>query len=102
MSFWVEISPVAQKLLDKLDHSVVIHLVTRIERLKTNPLRQGKPLEKGYRELRYEKFRIYYDIDNDAVVIKKITYEGTVNIRVIGNKKSQKKDIGKLKHTPNH
>ncbi len=97
MTFYVELSPVAQKFLDKLDNSVRIPLVKRIKYLETDPSHKGKTIGDGFRELRYEKFRVYFDIMHDVILIEKIEYEGKVNVLKIGDKNSQDKDIKQIK-----
>ncbi len=98
MTFYVELSPVAQKFLDKLDNSIRIPLAKRIKDLEDDPFQKGKTIGDGYRELRYEKFRVYFDVMHNVILIEKIEYEGKVNVLKIGDKNSQDKDIKQIKN----
>ncbi len=75
MTFYLEISEVAERRLKKFDKELQRRFFKKVEKLKINPY-HGKPLRynlSGTWELYFEKsFRILYSIDKNS---KKITIE---------------------------
>ncbi len=100
----------AIKFLEKLDISVRRDIDKKIRVLEENPFPKDKKhilASSGASllcELSYQKWRLYYTIENCFVVIENIEYDGTVNIiEGYNNHKSgkgypnQRKDISRLK-----
>lgn len=105
MDYYVDIKEDALIFLKKLDKSVREQVEKAILSLKFDPVRKGKflgSLNSGlpFYELRIFAgggIRVYYTILPGKVTISEIEYAGRVPVHRIGNKKSQKKDIAKMK-----
>ena len=75
MEYDIELIPLAIQLLAKIkDLREQEILRQRIEKLKQDPEKQGKPLSgqlKGYRSVRAvgQRYRIVYRVDRDRVVV---------------------------------
>lgn len=73
MRYELEIMPTALKMLNEItDRSIKEQIVKRIERLREEAEKQGKPLSgdlAGYRTLRAvgQRYRIIYRVDNGMV-----------------------------------
>jgi phage-related protein len=94
MTYEIRIEIEAQNYLDRLDNSVKVPITKKIFRLRESPNSQGKLVKTYIREIRHEKWRIYYRVIAGEVYIEKI--EGRVIVSKIGDKKSQQKDIDSL------
>jgi len=103
MPYSVEVSEEAKAQIDKLDKSTGDRIYKKIRALGENP-EMGKPLVRSAKlgamlwELRLfsPNIRIYYTIQKCEVVIEEVVYEGTVRVHKIGDKGSQRRDIGGL------
>lgn len=75
IEYRIELTPLALNMLAKVnDQRHRQGLANRIEKLKSEPEKQGKPLGnqlKGYRSLRAvdQKYRIIFKVDRDRVVV---------------------------------
>jgi mRNA-degrading endonuclease RelE of RelBE toxin-antitoxin system len=96
MTYLVRLSKPSKAHLLILDKSVREPLYRKIKRLSNSPSLQGKPLNHKYRELKHDKFRVYYFVVEGEVHIENIFYEGEVHVEKIGHKKSQHRDIASL------
>jgi mRNA interferase RelE/StbE len=75
MEYKIEFIPLAIKLLTKIkDQREQKALRQKIEKLKIEPEKQGKPLTgqfKGYRSIRAvgQRYRIVYRVDQDRIIV---------------------------------
>ena len=89
MTWKIYLTPTAKRLLEAVtDRSVRSALRNRIDHLKEDPDKQGKPLVgelKGYRSLRAvgQRYRILYRIENQEVVVLVVA----LGLRKEGSKK---------------
>lgn len=89
MKYQIELIPLALNLLSKItDKRIQQDIQKRIEKLKIEPDKQGKPLSgklKGYRSVRAvgQRYRILYRVDHDQIIVIIIG----VGIRKQGDKK---------------
>ena len=79
MKFQVKYSENAAEQMKKLDGSVRLQIIKRIERLAENPL-LAKPLSnelKNYRGERIGKYRIVFSIIEGNIIIARIAHRKT-------------------------
>jgi mRNA-degrading endonuclease RelE of RelBE toxin-antitoxin system len=103
MTYFVEITIDASRQLSKMDNSIRERIKAKINSLKNNP-DIGKPIGRSefldamVWELRLfsPNVRIYYTVHKHEIVIEEIIYEGNVRVHKIGDKRSQRKDIGDM------
>lgn len=88
IEYQIELTPLALKMLAEVnDQRQRQDLTNRIEKLKSEPEKQGKPLGnilKGYRSVRAvgQRYRIVYRVDRDRVVVLVVG----VGLRMQGNR----------------
>ena len=76
------------ELFNKLDNSVQLRFNRLFELLKTNPYGIGKPIRtRWFRELKVNKFRVYYSIKDEKV---------SVLLLSVSDKKNQQETIDKI------
>ncbi|MDD3847615.1 MAG: type II toxin-antitoxin system RelE/ParE family toxin [Syntrophorhabdaceae bacterium] len=94
MRYGIEITPAALEMLKGMkDRRIVGQIVQRIDRLRDDPEKQGKPLLgelSGYRSVRAagQRYRVIYRIQDTSVIVIVMA----VGIR----KEGDKRDIYKL------
>lgn len=75
VEYRIELTPLALEMLAEVkDQRHRLGLINRIEKLKSEPEKQGKPLGdilKGYRSVRAvsQRYRIIYKVDRDRVFV---------------------------------
>ncbi|MBZ8182789.1 type II toxin-antitoxin system RelE family toxin [Oscillatoria salina] len=98
MDYEIEIIPLAIKLLAKIkDQREQKLLRKKIEKLKQEPEKQGKPLTgqfKGYRSVRAvgQRYRIIYRIDKNRIIVVIIG----VGMRQEGSRQDVYEVVGRL------
>lgn len=104
MAYYIDVKPQAKKFLEALDPQTKKEADKAIAQLKYYPQTKGKylgSLNSGvpFFEKRLKKagIRIYYAVISLIVVIEEVEYEGRAPILNIGNKKTQKRDILRIK-----
>ncbi len=99
MKWEIIISPLAEKLLDKIgDKRTLTGIVERINRLAYDPDKQGKPLRgelAGYRSIRAvgQRYRILYRLEAEQIIVMVVV----VGIRRESDKKDAYEIAKKLK-----
>jgi mRNA interferase RelE/StbE len=89
LKYGIEITPTALDMLKGIkDRRVSRQIIERIDRLKDDPEKQGKPLLgelSGYRSVRAanQRFRVIFKVENKMVVVMIIA----VGLRKEGDKK---------------
>ncbi|MBP7529108.1 MAG: type II toxin-antitoxin system RelE/ParE family toxin [Syntrophorhabdaceae bacterium] len=94
MKYGIEITPTALEMLKGIeDRRITRQIVERIDRLKDDPEKQGKPLLgelSGYRSVRAagQRFRIIFKVQDKTVIV--------IIVAVGLRKEGDKKDIYRL------
>ena len=97
MNYYVEVPNEVKDDINSLRDKVLIKDIwKKITALGSYPTK-GKHLFKNFYELKSRKYRVYYSVHHGTVIIEKIEYPGRVHVNGIGDKDSQKKDIGLLR-----
>lgn len=96
ITYFVHISPEAQKKLDKLDKESRINIFKKIEKLKGGQINNKDHIRGNLFEFYSDSHRVYYFVFRGMVVISDIVYDGKILIKDVGTKNTQKKDIKRL------
>ena len=105
MTYYINIKKPAKDFIDSLDKPTKEKIVGSIENLSKDPTGKGKYIGKLYSKIPFfEKrlffgagYRIYYSVYKQTIVIDSISYDGNLDILLVGTKQKQKKDICQLK-----
>jgi len=80
----IEIHKEANKFLNSLTSEFNLHILKRLEELKTNPYPQGVIRVRGYQEpifrIRIGKYRVLYFVDNKTLTVYIIKIDKRSNV----------------------
>jgi len=80
MSYEIELSPKADKFLDKLSKDIALRILNKIKKLRENPFRYLEHYEGDYYKLRIGDYRALIDADfsNRKLIVRIIDKRGRI------------------------
>lgn len=98
--FHVTVDKKVLKFLSKLPADASAMLTNKIDNLKFSKrgYRQiGKIGSIEFWELRYSNHRIYYQVEENQIIVEDILYDGSIDVMDFSNKNQQQRTIDKMK-----